>query len=138
MSDNQNYNPGYLVVSKDKKVKIPTFFMKMAAIVFCYSGVPVFLLADIYVTIFQKTYFRMSGIPQLDRSDFIQIDRHKLPKLSLAQKVNCVYCGYANGVAAYFKAVVNHMEVHSCAIKHILNTPATEHQKDFYERSKFE
>jgi Na+-translocating ferredoxin:NAD+ oxidoreductase RNF subunit RnfB len=67
----------------------------------------------------------------------MKIDRQKLSKLSFTQKINCVYCGYANGIVAYLKAVVNQMEVYSCAIKHSVGNKATTHQKSFYKYEDF-
>jgi len=44
------------------------------------------------------------AIPKLDIHRFLVIDRHHYSELSFMDKVNCVFCGYANGLAAYFEA----------------------------------
>jgi len=35
--------------------------------------------------------------------DFIGFDRYKLPQLSLIDRLNCLYCSYANGLATYYQ-----------------------------------
>lgn len=65
------------------------------------------------------------------------LDRYELSKLSFMQKLNCVYCGYANGIIAYGKAIVNQTEIYSCAIKHTRTPKGHEHHKGFYDWREF-
>ena len=39
------------------------------------------------------------------RRDYIVVDRHKLSYLNGIEKLNCVYCGDANGVFAYTREI---------------------------------
>ena len=57
------------------------------------------------------------ALKKFPRSDFIAIDRHQLAYLNVIEKVNCAYCGYANGVAAYFREVAARTEEYWCPIK---------------------
>ena len=93
---------------------------------------------DIFLWQFQNIYFRIYDIPILKRSQYIILDRYKLGKLSFWQRLNCLYCEYANGLVAFAKAVVNQMELYSCAIKHTHIPPGQEHQKVFFDRDKFQ
>jgi len=68
--------------------------------------------------IYHRITFPLYGLNYVDRSKFIQLDRHKLSYLTLIQKINCAYCGYANGLAAYFVAVAGETEKYWCGIKH--------------------
>lgn len=45
------------------------------------------------------------------------IDRHKLAYLRI-EKLNCAYCGYANGVFAYVREIAGRTEAYWCPIKH--------------------
>ena len=96
------------------------------------------VLIDMFVWQFQNIYFRTFEIPLVSRKEYVVLDRYKLHKLTFWQKFNCLYCEYANGVVAYVKAVVNRMELYSCAIKHVHEPRGQEHQKNFFERKDFE
>ena len=39
------------------------------------------------------------------RRDFFAIDREKLPYLNGLEKLNCLYCSYANGVIGFVREV---------------------------------
>ena len=93
---------------------------------------------DIIIWQFQNIYFRTKEIPYVDRKKYVIIDRYKLWKLNFWQKINCLYCEYANGIVGYSKAVVNQMELYSCAIKHQIVPLGQEHQGTFFERKDFE
>lgn len=96
------------------------------------------VLVDIFLWQFQNIYFRIFEIPRICRKDYVVLDRYVLARLTLWQKINCLYCEYANGIVGYAKAVVNQMELYSCAIKHVHQPLGQEHQKDFFERKDFE
>ena len=46
------------------------------------------------------------------------IDRHHLAYLNAIEKLNCVYCGYANGVFAYVREIAGRTEQYWCPIRH--------------------
>ena len=56
------------------------------------------LLLDLVVSIYQAICFPIYRIPKVRRSKFIIIDRHSLSYLNLIERLNCVYCGYFNGL----------------------------------------
>jgi len=56
------------------------------------------------------------------RGDFIAIDRHHLQYLNGLQKLNCVYCGYCNGVISWVREVAGRTEAYWCPIKHARRT----------------
>lgn len=83
--------------------------------------VPLALL-DLSVTIYQHICFRVYGIDLVRRADHVVIDRHMLAYLNLIEKINCVYCGYGNGVIAYAREIAGRTEAHWCPIKHARRT----------------
>lgn len=83
-----------------------------------YSLIIPFTLLDLWVTIYQHVCFRAYGIPRVKRREYIVIDRHRLAYLNLLEKINCVYCGYVNGVIAYVREVAGRTEQYWCPIKH--------------------
>lgn len=82
-----------------------------------------FILLDLSVTLYQQVCFRVYGIPRVKRSHYLVIDRHQLAYLNIFQKLNCVYCGYGNGLIEYVREVAARTEQYWCPIKHASRTP---------------
>ena len=76
------------------------------------------MLLDLTITLYQHVCFRIYKVPRVTRSDYIVIDRHQLPYLNTIQKLNCVYCGYGNGLLAYAREIIARTEQYWCPIKH--------------------
>ncbi|GBH31085.1 hypothetical protein [Sphingobium xenophagum] len=93
-----------------------------------YSMVIPILLLDLWATLFQHICFRAYKIPRVRRSDFIVIDRQYLPYLNLLEKLNCLYCGYGNGVIAYVREIASKTEQYWCPIKHAKLPLGTHHR----------
>jgi hypothetical protein len=93
------------------------------------------VILDIFLEIYQLICFPLWGIPKNKRNNYIKIDRQKLSYLNKWDKVWCMYCGYANGVAAYSVKIAGDSEKYWCGIKHKPSSgfiqPA--HHKDFLE-----
>jgi hypothetical protein len=76
------------------------------------------LLLDLFVTAYQWTCFPIYGIDRVPRGRYVWLDRHRLPYLNTLERLNCTYCGYANGVIAYVREVTARTEEYWCPIKH--------------------
>lgn len=85
-----------------------------------YSLVVPVMLIDLWVTLYQAICFPIWRIPRVRRSAYIVLDRRHLAYLNVVQKLNCIYCGYANGVIAYMREVASKSEQYWCPIKHAL------------------
>lgn len=83
-----------------------------------YAMIIPFVLLDLCLTIYQLLCFPLYRLPQVKRGNYISIDRHKLPYLNVIEKINCVYCGYANGLIAYTGEIAARTEQYWCPIKH--------------------
>ena len=83
-----------------------------------YSGWVVFLLMDLFVTVYQAICFPVYRIPKVRRGDYMIFDREDPPYLNIIEKFNCFYCSYGNGVAAYTREVAARTEQYWCPIKH--------------------
>ncbi|MGV8929554.1 MAG: hypothetical protein ACOH1E_07370 [Brevundimonas sp.] len=83
-----------------------------------YSLLIPFLLADLWVSIYQAICFRVYRIPQVRRGLYMNFDRTGLPYLNALEKLNCAYCSYVNGVIAYVREVAGRTEQYWCPIKH--------------------
>lgn len=93
------------------------------------------LILDFFISLYHFISFGIYGFKRLKRSDYVKIDRHKLKYLKLHQKINCVYCGYANGLLNYSLTIAGMTEKYWCGIKHQNkeNFVQPEHHKDFVE-----
>ena len=83
-----------------------------------YAGIVPFLLLDLVVSLYQAICFPVYGIPKARRRDYLVFDRHDLPYLNALEKINCAYCSYANGLAAWLREVAARTEQYWCPIKH--------------------
>ena len=85
-----------------------------------YGLIVPLVVLDLGVTIFQLICFTAWGMERIRRSDYVIVDRHRLAYLNGIEKLNCIYCGYANGVIAYAREAASRSEQYWCPIKHAL------------------
>ena len=83
-----------------------------------YAMILPLALLDLFVTVYQAVCFPVYRLEKVRRGDHIAIDRHHLAYLNWVQKLNCIYCGYANGLIAYVREIAARTEAHWCPIKH--------------------
>jgi hypothetical protein len=83
-----------------------------------YSMILPIALLDLWVTLYQRVCFPIYGIPLVRRAEYVAIDRHHLRYLNGIEVLNCVYCGYGNGVFGYAREVAARTEQYWCPIKH--------------------
>jgi len=83
-----------------------------------YSLIIPFALVDLWVMAYQAICFPVYGIEKVRRRDYLVFDRHHLAYLNTLEKINCAYCSYCNGVAAFVREVAGRTEVYWCPIKH--------------------
>ncbi len=93
-------------------------FRHWISIPFVYGALFPMLLWDLSLEIYHQVCFRLYGIPLVSRSLYIQIDRHRLSYLTWYEKINCAYCGYANGLMNYSVKIAGETEKYWCSIKH--------------------
>jgi hypothetical protein len=76
------------------------------------------VLFDLSITLYQYICFSAYRVPRVRRRDYFVIDRYQLSYLNGIEKINCVYCGYGNGLMAYSREIVSRTEQYWCPIKH--------------------
>jgi hypothetical protein len=89
-----------------------------------YSLIIPFVLLDLFLVVYQLICFPIYGIARPRRADYFIFDRHRLGYLNRLEKVNCAYCSYANGLAAYMHEVLSLTEERWCPIKHAARIPS--------------
>lgn len=99
----------------------PLSFILISPVI--YSLILPLALLDLFLMVYQATSFRVYGIAAVPRGDFVVIDRQHLAYLNPLEKLNCVYCGYANGVIALAREVAARTEEYWCPIKHSRPVP---------------
>lgn len=92
---------------------------------FIYALIIPVALIDLFATLYQFICFPAYGINRVRRSDYVVIDRHRLSYLNALEKLNCVYCSYANGVIAYARELASRTEQYFCPIKHAIAAAGT-------------
>jgi hypothetical protein len=105
------------------KQSIPRFLressvLNLLTVPLIYSLVVPIALLDLWISLYQALCFRAYGIARVRRSTYVVIDRHHLAYLNAIEKLNCVYCGYANGVFAYVREIAGRTEQYWCPIRH--------------------
>ena len=99
-----------------------------------YSLVVPFVVLDLWVSIYHAICFPIYGIPKVRRRDHIRIDRQHLAYLNGLQKLNCVYCGYVNGLISYVREIAGRTEAYWCPIKHASRVEGRhDHYPEFME-----
>jgi hypothetical protein len=105
------------------KQSIPSYLLEsrplnLLAAPIIYSMIVPIALLDAWISLYQWICFPLFGVRRVQRRDYIIVDRHKLTYLNGIEKLNCVYCGYANGVFAYAREITSRTETYWCPIKH--------------------
>lgn len=85
-----------------------------------YSLILPMVVLDAWASLYQSVCFRVYGIPRVSRREYINFDRRHLSYLNWIEVLNCLYCGYANGVVAYVREIGGRTEQYWCPIKHAL------------------
>lgn len=117
------FEKGMRTLQRSKRVKL-WVYLKSARLghilsaPFIYSLLAPLLLMDLMVSLYQQVCFRIYGIPLVRRNHYIIMDRQHLAYLNTIEKINCIYCGYANGVIEYIREVAARTEQYWCPIKH--------------------
>lgn len=93
-------------------------YMMILTAPFIYALIVPFFILDVSVSIYQAICFPVYGVKKAKRKDYIMIDRQHLAYLNGIQKINCMYCGYGNGVMAFASEVAARTEAYWCPIKH--------------------
>jgi hypothetical protein len=99
-----------------------------------YSGVVAFLLLDLFLLVYQAVCFPIYQITKVKRAEYVVFDRGDLPYLNAVEKLNCAYCGYANGLMGFAREIAARTEQYFCPIKHARRIRAAHgHYSNFFE-----
>lgn len=108
--------------------------LSVLAVPVIFAGIVPMLALDLFLLLFQAVCFRAYGIPKVSRATFLVLDRADLVYLNPMEKLNCAYCGYANGLASYFREIAARTEQYWCPIKHARRAVAAHERYDsFFE-----
>lgn len=99
---------------RDKKRR----FFQVISLPIIWSVLIPMVVFDLWMEIYHRTCFPLYRIKYVKRSSYVKIDRHKLQYLKFHQKLACVYCGYANGLAGYWVKIASETERYWCGVMH--------------------
>ena len=91
---------------------------QLACMPFIYGLIVPMLMLDLALTVYQTICFPLFRIQKVRRSECWVYDRAHLAYLNALEKLNCAYCSYGNGLAAYFTEIASRTEQYWCPIKH--------------------
>ena len=91
---------------------------QLACMTFIYGLIVPMLMLDLALTVYQTICFPLFRIQKVRRSECWVYDRAHLAYLNALEKLNCAYCSYGNGLAAYFTEIASRTEQYWCPIKH--------------------
>ncbi len=111
----------------------PLIFILTSPVI--YSMIVPLMLLEGWACLYQAICFRAYRIPRVNRSGYIVLDRRHLAYLNWIEALNCVYCGYANGVIAYVREIASRTEQYWCPIKHAVRV--TDPHLRYYEFLEF-
>lgn len=113
----------------------------LVCVPFIYGLIVPMLLLDAALSLYQGVCFPLFRIQKVRRRDCWVYDRAHLAYLNALEKLNCAYCSYGNGLAAYFTEIASRTEQYWCPIKHarrVLHAHARYHQfVDFGDAEHF-
>jgi hypothetical protein len=93
-------------------------FRNLISAPFIYAMIIPLAILDLFLFTYQAICFPLYRIPKVRRSNYIVVDRHNLGYLNMIEKMNCMFCGYADGVLAYGRQILSRTETYWCPIKH--------------------
>ena len=130
------FEHGVLAEQRRFRLGIATFLARSPLLAFVtapviYSMIVPIVLLDVWASAYQAICFRAYRIPRVTRSTYILLDRRHLAYLNWIEVLNCLFCGYANGVFAYVREIGGRTEQFWCPIKHALKI-SDPHQR-YYE-----
>lgn len=101
------------------KFRRKRFWGHLFSVPFIWLPLIALLLSDFVITLYQEVCFPIYNLEKVKRSEYILVwDRTKLKYLTPIEKIDCAYCGYANGVLLYLKEIAGRTEKYWCGIMH--------------------
>lgn len=73
----------------------------------------VFIHFTLTVLLYQWLLRPLFGLPRVRWADHVIIDRHRIAGLPLIDKINCVFCGYANGLTTMINMELDQLARHT-------------------------
>ncbi len=125
------------IITKKRSKKLGRPKMIIIGIISYLVLIPI-LFFDVVLETYHRICFKMYKLPYVDRRKYIRLDRGKLKYLGFWDKINCIYCGYANGFIYYAYTIISETEKYWCPIKHEkrknkIKFEEPPHHKDFAE-----
>ncbi|HKI59502.1 MAG TPA: hypothetical protein VKA23_00580 [Mariprofundaceae bacterium] len=82
------------------QLKRMSFLRILTAALTMYLVIPVYLFLHLIclTLLYNGIVCPLLGIERIKLRNYIIIDRHLIPGLSLTARFHCIYCGYANGI----------------------------------------
>lgn len=123
---------------KNKKIDIPINLRYLLSAPFIYGMIIPLLIFHIGLEIYHQVCFRLYGIPLVRPEEYFVYDRQLLSWLHPFEKMNCMYCSYANNLIRYASEIAGRTERYWCPIKYYRRISNHHSQYDKFIDSKDE
>ena len=90
----------------------------LIALPFIYGMAIPLALLHVMLEIYQRVCFPLFRIAVVRPREHFVVDRHRLRYLNPVERLNCAYCGYANGLMSFAREIIARTEQYWCPIKH--------------------
>lgn len=119
-----------------RKFRSQRYWRNLISVPFIWLPLVGIIFLDLLTSLYQALCFPLYGLEKVKRSTYILImDRNKLAYLTSLEKLDCMYCGYANGFLLYAKEIAGRTEKYWCGIMHEnkpgFKTQANQVEQDF-------
>lgn len=76
-----------------------------------YLSIPTWIIFHVTTVTFlyQKLLRPLLRTPEANWSDFVIMDRHRIKGLAKMDQLNCLFCGYANGITTMLNVELDHL-----------------------------
>ncbi|NOZ44071.1 MAG: hypothetical protein GXP45_02845 [bacterium] len=112
-----------------QKIFLSPNLRHVLSIPFIYLIIIPIAILDLFLWLYQQTALRLYKIPLVKRKDYLVFDRKELAYLNVLEKVNCLYCSYANGIFSYAVEIAGRTEKYRCPIKHAKRGEGAHHRE---------
>ena len=108
------------------KYVFPKNFRHLLSMPFIYVMIVPLVILDLFIIVYNWIALPLYRIPIVKRKDHFIYDRRFLDYLNIIEKINCLYCSYANGLISYATEIAARTERYWCPIK-ASRKPKTHH-----------
>lgn len=104
----------------------------LLSVPFIYGMAIPLALFHLALELYHRVCFPLYKIPLVRARDYFVFDRHRTGGLDFSQRLQCLYCAYANGLMAYSREIIARTEAFWCPLAHEKRPEGTHRHYDAF------